>query len=346
VTFVDGPYLDPYNNAAISLSSIGLTPSGTSGLITLTAAALNGAAAPAIFAPTDVGRQLRLFSAPRTWQGNVDYNPGDLVIFNGQVFVEIKPNVPSIGDQPDITPTAWTLEGGLRAIWIYGTITEFISPIGVQFQIQGPGNNRLLYTTPIELWRLGVYSGTTGYPTCGCYHEGRVWLGGAVSNRFDCSMSNGISAATLNEIMMSPTAIDGTVAADNGISYTLNASDVNKILWMQSDQQGILCGTAGGEWLIQATTANLPLSPTNIQGHRYTTVGCANIEPKRTPMTLVFVQKFLRKIVEFFPDVYSGRLTAPNLTQTAKHLTVGNLLELAYQDELSPTDGDAAMIEV
>jgi hypothetical protein len=338
VVFVDGPYLDPFNNQAISPSSIGLTPSGVSGLITLTAALLNGAEAPSIFAATDVGRQIRLQSAPPTWQGNTNYAGGALVIFNGQVFLQTKAGgAPSGNERPDITPTSWTLEGGLRAIWIYGAITAVNSSTSVQFQILGPGDNELLYTTPIELWRLGVYSGTTGYPTCGCYHEGRVWLGGAVSNRFDASMSNGISVQNGNQIMMSPTAIDGTVADDNGISYILNASDVNEMLWMQSDQQGILCGTAGGEWLIQATTANLPLSPTNIQGHRYTTVGCANIEPKRTPMTLVFVQKFLRKIMEFFPDVYSGRLTAPNLTETAKHLTVGNIEEIAYQQELSPT---------
>ncbi len=336
VVFVDGPYLDPFNNQAISVSSVGLTPSGTAGVITLTAALIGGSPAPAIFASTDVGRQLRLFSAPPTWQGSITYPVGGLVIFNGQVFKCVKA-IPSQGDQPDITPTAWTLQGGQRAIWLYGVISAVNSPTSVQFSTLGPGGLTLLYTTPIELWRLGVYSDTTGYPTCGCYHEGRVWLGGAISNRFDSSMSNGLSVQTGNQLLMSPTAVDGTVSDSNGISYTLNASDVNEMLWMQSDQQGILCGTAGGEWLIQATTANLPLSPTNIQGHRYTTVGCANIEPKRTPMTLVFVQKFLRKIMEFFPDVYSGRLTAPNLTETAKHLTVGNIEEIAYQQELSPT---------
>jgi hypothetical protein len=338
VVFVDGPYLDPFNNQAISESSVGLTPSAVTGSITLTAAMLNGGTAPAIFAATDVGRQLRLFSAPQTWQGQINYVTNAQVTFNGQVFIQTKGGgVSSEGEQPDITPTSWTLETGVRTLWIYGNITGFNNSTSVQFQVQGPGSDELLYTTPIELWQLGVYSDTTGWPTCGCYHEGRVWLGGAVSNRFDSSMSNGLSVQNGNQVMMSPTAPDGTVADSNGISYTLNASDVNEMLWMQSDQQGILCGTAGGEWLIQATTANLPLSPTNIQGHRYTTVGCANIEPKRTPMTLVFVQKFLRKIMEFFPDVYSGRMTSPNLTETAKHLTVGNIEEIAYQQELSPT---------
>lgn len=335
VNFIDGPYLDPYNTGQITQTSIGLTASGTSGTITLTAAQLNGNPAPAIFASTDVGRQMRLFSAPPTWLSTGTYINGAFVLFQGQVFKNTSGSTLTPGGQPDISPSQWTLSTGLLAFWIYGTITAVNSSTSVQFHILGPGSFGLLYTTPVELWRLGVYSTTTGWPTCGCYHEGRVWLGGAISNRFDASQSNGLAPGS-NQLLMSPTGVDGTVASSNGISYILNAKDVNQMLWMEPDQQGIVIGTRGGEWLVQATTQNLPLSPTNIQAHRYTTVGCANIEPKRTPLTMVFVQKQGRKVMEFFPDVYSGRFTAPNLTLPAKHLTVGGLLELAYQQELSP----------
>jgi hypothetical protein len=332
--FVDGPYMDPYNVTKIDSTSIVLTPSGVSGLITLTASRLNGGTVPDIFTATDVNRQMRLFTSPQTWISTITFASNALTLYNGQVFQNTS-GVGSTGATPDITPTVWTIVSGLRAFWIYGVITAVNSSTSVQFQIQGPGIDSLRYTTPIELWRLGVYSDTTGWPTCGCYHEGRIWLGGAVSNRFDASMSNGLAPGS-NQILMSPTGEDGTVAISNGLSYTLNAKDVNQLLWMEPDQQGIIIGTKGGEWLVQATSQNLPLSPTNIQAHRYTTVGCANVEPRRTPLTLAFVQKQGRKVMEFFPDVYSGRFTAPNLTAVAKHLTVGGLLELAYQQELSP----------
>src|SRR5262249_55787233 len=52
--------------------------------------------------------------------------------------------------------------------------------------------------------------------------------------------------------------------------------------------------------------------------------------------TTVFVQRYLRKIVEFFPDVFSGKFTAPNLSKDAKQLTIGNIQEIAYQQELAP----------
>lgn len=337
VTFVDGPYLDPYNGndfSAITLSSIALQHTGTS-LLTLTATVLGtGVPVFGIFAATDVGRQMRLYSAPPTWQGTIAYTTNQTVLFNGQVF---KALANSTGAQPDTDATKWGLQAGIQAFWIYGTIASFINTASVTLQILGPGNFGLKYGNAIEFWRLGVYSDTTGWPTCGCYHEGRVYLAGAVSNRFDSSMAGGVLVNGTNVITMSPTGFDGTVSAASGISYTLDAKDVNQILWMEPDQQGIICGTKGGEWLVQATTQNLPLSPTNIQAHRYTTTGCANIEPRRTPLTLAFVQKHQRKVMELFADVFSGRLTTPNLTETAKHLTTGGIEEIAYQQELSPT---------
>jgi hypothetical protein len=198
------------------------------------------------------------------------------------------------------------------------------SGTAVVIELLGPP---LLYTTPIVTWRLGAYSNTTGWPTCGCYHEGRLWLGGAVANRFDASVSNGLSGTTIN---FAPTDQNGVVAASNGVSYTLNSDGVNPMLWMTPDLQGILAGTFAGEWLIQPPSAG-PMSPLNIAARRMTTIGSANVEPRRTEHTLIFVQRYARKLMEYFADVFSGKFTAPNLADRAMHLTKPGIAELAYQ---------------
>ena len=190
----------------------------------------------------------------------------------------------------------------------------------------------LLYTNPIQTWRLGVYSTTTGWPTCGTYHEGRLWLGGAVPNRFDASVSNGIVGGVID---FAPTNQYGVVAASNGISYTLNSDSVNPIFWMDPDLQGIIMGTQAGEWLVQAPT-NGPLAPTNIAGRRVTKIGCANVEPRRTEHTTVFVQRYSRKLMEYFADVYSGKFSAPNLADKAQHITRAGIAEIAYQQASTP----------
>ena len=213
------------------------------------------------------------------------------------------------------------------------TTTSF-SGTGISVQIIGPP---LLYTTAITTWRLGLFTSASGYPTCGSYHEGRLWLSGVVSNRVDASALVDIYGNSAVDLFtFTPTIFDQTVSAACAIDYTLNGPDVNAIYWIEPDLQGLIFGTQAGEWLAQATAANQPLSPLSMQAHRVTKIGCANILPRRTEHTLVFVQTYLTKIKEYFADIFSGKFTAPNLLEKAAHLGNRRLAELAYQKELSP----------
>lgn len=215
----------------------------------------------------------------------------------------------------------------ISQVQFYGS--SGIAGTGVKLQLLGPN---LPNTGTMTSWRLGVYSDTTGYPTCGTYFEGRLWLGGAVPNRFDASVSNGISGGTLN---FAPTDSSGAVAASNAISYVLNSDSVNPIFWFQPDLQGIIIGTQAGEWLVQAPTAG-GIAPNNIAARRVTKNGCANIEPRRTENTNVFVQRYGQKLMEYFADVYSGKFSAPNLADKAQHITRVDIAELAYQQAVTP----------
>lgn len=199
---------------------------------------------------------------------------------------------------------------------------------GANVEILGPP---LLYTNPIQTWRLGVYSNTTGWPTCGIYNDGRLFLGGAVGNRFDASVSNGIVGGTVN---MAPTDEFGVVAPSAAIAYVFNSDGVNQIEWMKPDLQGVLMGTKAGEWLVQAPTAG-SIAPTNITARNVTHHGSANIQPVSTEHTTAFVQRYARKLLEYFPDVYSGKFTAPNLADKTVRTRAG-IAELAYTSAVTP----------
>ncbi len=218
---------------------------------------------------------------------------------------------------------------------------EFFTPqdattaeTGVKVQIVGPS---LLYTTPISVWRLGLFNQIDGWPTCGGWHEGRLWLAGAVANRFDASRPN---PDLERFVRFNPTEFDtGTVTSDNAISYTLNTDTVNTALWLKSTEQGMLMGTERSEWLIRSTALNAPLTPTNIQAHPTTRIGSAlaqTAEPVQGEQTLVFLQRYARRVMELFPDVNSGRLSAPNLNADSEHMTTNQLDQLAYQHSVSP----------
>ena len=374
--FLDGPYLDPTNGAELTVVSGGGTAViNVSGVFTAwssTAAyaagdvvtyagadyialATNFDAAPNVspslwqlttsgsgFNPnvgalsTDTGRSIRIWQQPLDYSPSGGYTAGQVVTYPiGQpagtaAYYQAIITVPA-GTQPDISPTYWApVSGAGVAAWTWGIITAVSPPNIVTVTLQ---STVLLYpSNPIVLFQMGAFSGTTGYPTAGCYHQGRLWLTGAnisSQNRVYGSVSNNLSS-------FSPTSPDGTVADSNGISAKFDSGTVNPIYWLQPDAQGILCGTQEGEWLIHASQLNDPITPTSIQAHRQTKYGCANIEPKRTGLTLAVVHRYKRKLLEFFADTFSGKYTAPNLTETGKHLTVSGISEIAYQQELAP----------
>ena len=239
-----------------------------------------------------------------------------------------------------ITTATYIFAGGsasqLTLTNIIGQLSFFNPPgtgtsSGVDIEILGPP---LLYTNPVITWRLGTYSNTTGFPTDGCYDDGRLWLVGALSNHFDASTSNGIVPGS-SEVNFAPTDQFGVVAASAGISETLNDESSNPIFWAQPDLQGILMGTQAAEYLVLAPTSG-SIAPDNITSRRGTRIGSANIRPIKTEHTLLFVQRYARKLIEFFADVFSGKFTGPNLVDKAEHMVTAGIAEIAYTNSTTP----------
>jgi hypothetical protein len=199
---------------------------------------------------------------------------------------------------------------------------SFLSPDGTGgFDIEILGRPTL-YATSIREWRLGTYADSTVWPSAGTYDEGgRLWLTGAIPNRFDASRSN-------DPFNFAPTEEDGTVVASNAISYTLNSKNVNDIYWMEPEARGLVCGTKGGEWLIRAGDGGA-VSPTNIKADRVTAARCADQEPVRTDNTLLFTQLARDSLQEHFLDVNAAVFTVNNVSKRAHHL-VPSIRQLIY----------------
>lgn len=327
-SFLDGPYLDPPKDGTT------LTPSAKTGSITLTASSIASINGGLGFQSTDVGRLVRLFSEPLAWATATAYVKGDVVKFNDTYWQALLANT---GKQPDLDVVNWAIST-TAAAWTWGTIGTVTNTSHVVITLASAdptgefAGGDLLYTNAIKLWRLGKYSNTSGWPSSGTYHENRFWLSNA-ANEFDASVTNGDDGLTIN---FCPTTPDGTVADNMGISEKIKSTDVNTIFWMLPDHSGVILGTQGGEWLIQSSAINEPITPTSIKAPRVTKYGCQNVEPRRTGLSAVFVQRYGQKVNEYIADSYSGKFSATNLSLTAKHLTAAIVSELAYVAETTP----------
>lgn len=283
---------------------------------------INPGASPG-FKQTDVGRVMRLFSAPQNWNPATTYAAGTNVAYNGSYFTSLINT--NTNNQPDISLSDWVINTS-AAVWTWGVITAVTAPNTVTLQLQG-GN--LLYTTPCPLFRVGAWSDTTGWPTTGCYYGGRFWFGGAVRNRVDSSQPD-------TPFIMSPTLPDGTVTDSSAISYTFNNNSVDQIFWMEPQPEGIMIGTQKGEILLSSGTTGGPITPTSIAESPKTKYGSANILPVKTGLTMCFVQRYGRRLLEYLADVFSNRFYGPDLTTYVRDIGKLSFKELAYQQEPAP----------
>lgn len=206
--------------------------------------------------------------------------------------------------------------------WGYAVITGWTSTTVVDITVLSTLTN----TNAKATWRMGVWSTTTGYPAAVTFFEDRLFFGGATSypQRIDGSKSSDYEN-------FAPTALDGTVADDNAVSFTLNASDVNVIRWLSDEERGLVVGTVGGEWIVRPSNQSEALSPTNITAKRSTSYGSANVQPVQAGKSILFLNRSKRKLRELAYVYEVDGFRAPDMTVLAEHVTKTGLTQLAYQ---------------
>jgi len=269
--FQDGPYLE------VNTTSTTLTPSGTTGSISLTASATTGINDGSGFQATDVGRLIRFKDSAGNWT------------------------------------------------WL--KITAVTSTTVVQADVKGAD---LATTTATTDWRLGAWSDTTGWPSAVTFHKQRLWWGGTTDN--PQTLWSSVAGDFTN---YQPSAADGTVASDDGITVTLDTNTVNAINWLLSTQIGLLVGTAGSEMLLSAASSSSGISPTNIEADTQTKRGSrSGVLPTEIGQTILFVQRDGRTIQELVFDFNAGvegGFIDNDRGVLAEHLLRNGVARLAYQ---------------
>lgn len=282
----DGPYYD------INKTTTTLTCSAVSGSVTITASSTTGINGGSGFVSTDVGRHVRMFNTPAAWDSTSNsYIVGSVVLYtDGNAYVALKTtNGPSSNNGVAAPPgnvDHWALIGN-PSLWCWAIITAVTNTTHVTATIEQSTQsmNVALYTnTATTQWQLGLYSDTTGYPTVATFHENRLWFSGLVPNRADGSMVPGPTNMPSQYGTFSPTADDGTVGDANAIASIAKANQNNPILWLSSDDQGLLFGTLSNEGKLKASALDDPLTPSSEQVRRLTSYGSAPGWPDPYPL--------------------------------------------------------------
>jgi len=320
IDFEDGPYLDENTGTTT------LTPSATSGSITVTASATTDINGGDGFQTTDVGRLVRIGHQATKWATSTAYSLGDVRRNTGNVYECIKAGTsdssggPS-GDGAEIVDNTVTWkflqEGGIQ--WGYGKITARSSTTEVTVD-----TSRNFGGTSAETkWRLGSWSGTTGYPAAVSFYEQRLFWGGSTNDP-----QTVWGSATADFVKHVPGVLD-----DDAVVFVLGSEDVNAIRWLSSGQV-LAVGTVGGEFVISANSTSSGLSPTNVRVSREGTRGSAAARPVKIDNAVLYIQRQQRKLRELVFVFESDSFQSPDLTLLAEQVAYGGLQEIAYAQEL------------
>jgi len=204
----------------------------------------------------------------------------------------------------------------------YAKITAFTSTTVVTVEILKDTGSSSASTD----WSLGAFSSTTGHPSCVSFFEQRLVFAATLNNPQTVYFSKSGDYENMDA------NIGGTVADDDAIIYTIASNQVNAIRFMAASRT-LIIGTAGGEFTVSGGGDNDAVTPTNILIKKQSNHGAANTDAIAVGNATLFLQRAKRKIRELAYNFDVDGYTAPDLTILAEHVTEGNIIEMAYQEE-------------
>lgn len=180
--------------------------------------------------------------------------------------------------------------------------------------------------TAATSFRLGAWSGTTGYPSAATFYQQRLVSG---NTTHDPQTFSGSQTSDFEN--MTPDNLSGTVEDDDSYTYTISSDTVNAIHWFRASKSTLVIGTTGGTWTVASTGS--VVTPNDINVEPGPSQKSADIEPLRIGNIVLFVQRAKRKVREFGFDFQVDGFQAFDMTRLAQHITRGGIVEMAYAEE-------------
>jgi len=183
----------------------------------------------------------------------------------------------------------------------------------------------LFATSATVQWSEGAWSAKRGYPRTGVFHEQRLVVGGTDHQR------NTFWGSVIGDF---ENFLEG-VNDDASFSYALGSNNSNIIQWMSSHSD-LLIGTSGDEWRV-ASSSESPITPTDVRCRKQSAYGSDYRQALSVDDGLVFIERKGRTIQEFTYSFEQDGYVGADLTLLAEHVTYGGIKDCAFQQQYDAT---------
>lgn len=198
----------------------------------------------------------------------------------------------------------------------YVQITSVSSPtIALATVIQ-----RLSSAAATADWAEGSWSDVRGWPARVTFHERRLFFA-----RTDTEPQTlwGSQPFIYDEFTTGSND-------DDALNIKLASNEANEIMWLASGV-ALAAGTFGGEFIISNGGTGEALTPSNVTSVRHTSWGSESIVPIKIGNFFYYIQRFAKKLREFFYYYDQDTYKSVDKTILSPHITGDGIVDMAYQ---------------
>ena len=224
-----------------------------------------------------------------------------------------------------VTLTSGTCTADLTALPYtnHGTarITGYTSTTKVTAVVQ----DKLANTSASTSWAFGAWSDDYGYPSCVTFFQDRLCF--AASKRYPYMVWMSRTGDYYN---FGTERVEGTLTDDSAVAISFISRRDYRILHLVAHAD-LLVMTEGNEWIVNG---NEVVTPTNVSPRVQTSRGSTDVVPEMIGGQMIYVQRHGRTVRDlqynFGTDSYDGM----DLTILAKHITQDKtIVDSAYRQE-------------
>jgi len=184
---------------------------------------------------------------------------------------------------------------------------------------------RFANTSAAEDWAFGAWSAAYGYPSCVTFFQDRLCFAANDRQPYMVWMSK-----TGDYFNFGVEKVEGNITDDSAVAISFITRKDFRILHLMAHAD-LLIMTEGNEWIISGAEV---VTPTNVSPRVQTSRGCTDVVPEMIGGQMIYVQRHGKTVRDlqynFGTDSYDGQ----DLTILAKHITQDRYIrDSAYRQE-------------
>jgi hypothetical protein len=300
----------------------------------------------AVFTSLMVGMLLRLDVVTKKvgnngWHPNENNTapPGAFVFYNFNTYyvtasgdnnMHLDPPIHTEGTQTDESGTSFQYRHSGYGVM---RITAFTSSTVVSAVVISTGNfygampDSLVGNTKKSYrWRLGAWGAGAGksgltaqYPAAVRVFRDRLWFGSGTSVW-------GSQPGLYDDFGPD---VFGEVTPDSAITTRLPGKQVDDIVWFLASD-GMLIGTAGGEFLLSEVASNAALGPGNVKIEPQSHNGSSDVHALAIGNVGMYVDRYGKRLRDIKFDIRVNKYASDDLSLLAEHIPAKQIVSMDY----------------